>query len=199
MQEFNFLLCKAEPNSDWASDGRVTEKVTQEEMMADFKDSGLDERFRRLLRTAKPVRWGFFHHLQTATYYRERIALLGDSAHASLPFQAAGAAQGIEDALILSNVLAELARDSARGERMSGPIGAGLKAYDSVRRPRAQKQLEQAYEVGKMIYFQDEEAGDDMEKILARLQNDRLNWLWFHDLDEDVQRAVDMMRADLNA
>lgn len=74
--------------------------------MADFEGRGVDDRFLRLLRRAKPIKWGLFHHRYTSTYYRDRVVLLGDSAHASLPFQAAGAGQGLEDALVLSNVLA---------------------------------------------------------------------------------------------
>ncbi|KAL4801090.1 hypothetical protein BDV19DRAFT_384106 [Aspergillus venezuelensis] len=73
--------------------------------MADFAGPSINERFRRLLRRAMPIKWGLFHHRHTATYYRDRVVLLGDSAHASLPFQAAGAGQGLEDALVLSNIL----------------------------------------------------------------------------------------------
>ncbi|KAL7911405.1 hypothetical protein GGI35DRAFT_447315 [Trichoderma velutinum] len=193
-EEFNFLLCVAEPNCSWPFKDKVTQKVTQEAMMADFEGPGVDNRFRRLLSKAKPVKWGFFHHLHTATYYNNRVALLGDSAHASLPFQAAGAAQGLEDALVLSNVLFELARAPERGVELEPRIRAALNGYDLVRRPRAQKQLEQAAEVGRMIFFQHEEAGSDMGKILPRLQQGRFNWLWFHDADKDIQTALSRMR-----
>jgi salicylate hydroxylase len=73
--------------------------------MADFEGPGVDDRFRKLLNKARPIRWGIFHHLHTSTYFRDRVVFMGDSVHASLPFQAAGAAQGVEDALVLSNVL----------------------------------------------------------------------------------------------
>ncbi len=104
--------------------------------MADFEGHGIDERLLRLLSKAKPVKWGLFHHAHTSTYYRGRVVLMGDSAHASLPFQAAGrvtkpdfhfkywiadtqlmylgAGQGVEDALVLGNVLAELVNSSER-------------------------------------------------------------------------------------
>jgi salicylate hydroxylase len=161
--------------------------------------TGVDERFRRLLAKANPIKWGFFHHLHTSTYYRGRVALIGDSAHASLPYQAAGAAQGLEDALVLSEVLARLAKTPTSDAVLTSRIEAGLAAYDSVRRPRAQKQLEQAAEVGKMIFFQDAETGDDMGKILPRLQEGRFDWLWFHDINEDVEKAVDKMETRENA
>ncbi|KAK7947820.1 monooxygenase [Apiospora aurea] len=186
-KEFNFLLCVADGPDAWKLEDAVTERISYEAMMADFEGPGVDDRFRQLLSKAKPVKWGFFHHRHTATYFRDRIALIGDSAHASLPFQAAGAAQGLEDALVLSNVLAKLAGRPERGVAQMPAILAGLAAYDAVRRPRAQKQLEQAAEVGDLIFFQHEEAGDDMGKILPRLQQGRFDWLWFHDMNDDVQ------------
>jgi salicylate hydroxylase len=194
LQEFNFLLSIADPNP-WKLEWAVTEKISHEAMMADFEGEGVDDRFRQLLTKAEPIKWGFFHHLQTSTYYRGRVALLGDSAHASLPFQAAGAAQGLEDALILSSVLAELAKLPMADSSSTLRTEAALEAYDSVRRPRAQKQLEQAAEVGRMIFFQDEEAGDDMSKILPKLQQGRFDWIWFHDIDKDVEKAVSRMKA----
>jgi len=192
-QEFNYLLCVTD-GQGWDLDKSVTEKVSHEAMMADFEGPGVDDRFRQLLAKANPIRWGFFHHLRTSTYYRGRVALLGDSAHASLPFQAAGAAQGVEDALVLSNILSELAKSSKEEANSEANIVAGLSAYDSVRRPRAQKQLEQAAEVARMLFFQHEEAGDDMGKILPRLQQGRFDWLWFHDVQGDVDKALSRMQ-----
>lgn len=206
--EFNFLLCVADAKDAWKSPDAVTERISHDAMMADFDRADVDPRFRALLAKANPVKWGFFHHAQTATYVRDRVVLVGDSAHASLPFQAAGAAQGLEDALVLSNVLAELAGMSSSSslsseeegsDNLSSAIRAGMAAYDSVRRPRAQKQLEQAAEVTKMIFFQHPEDGDDMAKNLARLQNGRFDWLWFHDMDDDVQEVLRRMRKQISA
>ncbi|PIA98357.1 Salicylate hydroxylase [Cercospora beticola] len=195
-EEFNFLHCVADSEGSWKSKDTVTEKTTHEDMMRDFEDAEIDDRVRQLLSKASPIKWGLFHHQHTSTYFRDRVVLIGDSAHASLPFQAAGASQGLEDALVLSNVLAELAQSSERGGDHTPQIRAGLSAYDSVRRPRAQKQLEQAAEVGRMIFFQHEEAGSDMNKILPKLQNGWFDWLWFHDVSEDVQKALKLMRGE---
>ncbi|EYB24139.1 hypothetical protein FG05_00092 [Fusarium graminearum] len=191
--EFNYLLCVADGLDAWKIPHAVTELIPHEQMMADFEGPGIDPKFRELLAKAKPVKWGFFHHHHTAAYFRDRVALVGDSAHASLPFQAAGAAQGLEDALVLSALVAELAKQHQRGASQQPAIQAALTAYDSVRRPRAQKQLEQAAEVGDMMFFQHKEAGDDMLKILPHLQQGRFNWLWFHDMNDDAKEAVSRM------
>jgi salicylate hydroxylase len=64
-----------------------------------------------------------------------------------------------------------------------------------VRRPKAQKQLEQAAEVARMMFFQHEKAGSDMSKILSRLQQGRFDWLWFHDIQGDVRNAMSRMQT----
>ena len=151
-------------------------------MIADFEEPGVDPRLRQLLGKASPIKWGLFHHLRTSIYFQNRVAILGDSAHASLPFQAAGAAQGVEDALVLSAVFSAILTNGAN--RLPN-IRAALAAYDSVRRPRAQKQLEQSAEVARMMFFQHEEAGADMNEILPRLQQGRFDWLWFHEAKAD--------------
>jgi salicylate hydroxylase len=58
------------------------------------------------------------------------IALLGDSAHAMLPFAAQGAGMAIEDAAVLARCLAEAESDGAPA------IAAALERYARERRPR---------------------------------------------------------------
>ncbi len=50
--------------------------------------------------------WALFT-VQTDIWHRGNIGLIGDAAHAMVPFQAQGAAMGIEDATILAPLLAE--------------------------------------------------------------------------------------------
>ncbi|KAL2816934.1 hypothetical protein BJX63DRAFT_130938 [Aspergillus granulosus] len=195
--EFNFLLCALD-DEPWKLKNLVSEKITHEAMMADFDGPDVDERFRRLLSKARPVKWGFFHHRYTSTYYRDRVVLLGDSAHASLPFQAAGAGQGLEDSLILSNLLARIYHGPDRGAALAPHIRASLVAYDAIRRPRAQKQLERAHEMGHMLHFQHPETGNKVEKVAAKLQKGWFEWIWFHDLNADIESAFKLMDKALN-
>ncbi|KAL8389036.1 hypothetical protein RB595_008840 [Gaeumannomyces hyphopodioides] len=195
-KEFNFLLLVDDPEG-WKVEGAVTERTSHEAMMADFADPAIDGRFRLLLSKAQPIKWGMFHHAQTATYVRDRVMLIGDSAHASMPFQALGAAMGLEDALVLQTVLAELAARPERGAAQLPAVRAAGAAYDALRRPRAQKQLEQAAEVGTMVLLRHERAGDDVEKNLAMLQDGRTDWLWFHDVNDDAREALSSMRNQL--
>lgn len=56
----------------------------------------------------------------------DRIALIGDAAHAMTPFAAQGAAMAIEDAAALADVVADLPGDPAQG----------LQIWENLRRPR---------------------------------------------------------------
>ena len=80
------------------------------------------------------------------------------------------------------------------GEEIAIYVNVGARA--TVRRPCAQRQLERAFEMGKMIYFQHPECGDDVLKILNKLQNNWFEWLWFPDLQADVDKALSQMRAE---
>lgn len=196
-KELNFLLCAVD-DKPWEFKNAVSQKISHEAMMADFGGPGVDERFRRLLSKAMPVKWGFFHHRYTSTYYHDRVVLLGDSAHASLPFQAAGSGQGLEDALILSNILAKIYNAPDQGLALGPYIRAGFAAYDAIRRPRAQRQLERAHEMSQMIHFQHSETGKEMEKIAGKLQKGWFDWIWFHDLNGDIELVFRKMDEELH-
>jgi 2-polyprenyl-6-methoxyphenol hydroxylase-like FAD-dependent oxidoreductase len=196
-KEFNFLLCALD-DKPWELKNAVSQQITQEVMLADFEGPGVDERFRRLLKKARPVKWGFFHHRHTSTYYRDRVVLLGDSAHASLPFQAAGAGQGLEDSLILCNLLATIYHDRDQVAALAPYIRAGFAAYDAIRRPRAQRQLERAHEMSDMLHYRHPETGKRIESIASKLQKNWFEWIWFHDLKADIDAACKKMDAALN-
>lgn len=51
-------------------------------------------------------RWGLFHHARTKrSWSSQRIVLIGDAIHATMPFLAQGAALAIEDASTIANLL----------------------------------------------------------------------------------------------
>lgn len=136
----------------------------------------------------KPSKWPLFHHPDTPTYFKGRITLLGDSAHASSPSQAAGAGQGLEDAVMLARLLGLV--------RSADQIDSAIEIYDAMRRPRAQKVVRDSKEVGMAYYLLHPEFGHDLKKITAAA-NERLPQIWYHDVDGDLQRAEEMFFASL--
>ena len=197
--EVNFLFIKADPKHWSVEKDSMTRETTHAAMMADFEGQNMDPRLLQILAKHRPIKWGLFHHLRTSTYYRGHSILLGDAAHASMPYQAAGAAQGVEDALVLTEVLAKIAEAYVTCSNLDTHIKAGLESYDAVRRPRAQRQLERADEVGRMLMRKHEINGSDVGRSIKMLQNGWHEWLWFHDLQADVDEALAMMEQHLQA
>ena len=128
------------------------------------------------------MQWPLFHHPDTPTYYNERICLLGDVAHASSPSQAAGAGQGLEDALILSKLLGLV--------QSSDQLDAAIQVYDSIRRPRAQGVVRDSGVIMQQYFLVHPDFGNDLKKITEDA-NTRLPQLWWHDLEGDLRRAED--------
>lgn len=117
-----------------------------------------------------PDLWALPELKPVPTFYKGHLALLGDSAHATLPHQGAGAGQAIEDAAVLSAVLAD------PSIRTAADIPSAFRAYDAIRRPRSQKVVSTSRMAGKVYNFEGE-MGGDLGKIAADLSA-RWNWIW---------------------
>jgi salicylate hydroxylase len=107
----------------------------------------------------------------TRRWTKERVALIGDAAHAMAPSAAQGGAQAIEDAWVLA---AELARRPARAD-------AALIAYERIRRPRAERVADAARRNLRIYDLSGTSAvgRNFILKVLpARLLLPRLDWLF---------------------
>ncbi len=135
----------------------------------------------------KPDIWALFDHPPAPTYFKGRLALLGDAAHASTPHQGAGAGQAIEDAFILSNLFGKV--DSVN------EIKYAFHAYDAVRRPRSQKVVVTSREAAAIYEFEDEKLGTDLDLIRRTLET-RCNWIWNEDLYQQLKTAQGIMEIN---
>lgn len=71
------------------------------EIQAHYRDWNVIVR-RIVEATEQPFKWGLFDRDPMPTWTRGRVTLLGDAAHAMLPYMSQGAAQSIEDGYILA-------------------------------------------------------------------------------------------------
>lgn len=71
------------------------------------------------------VKWGLYDRAPLAQWARGRVTLLGDAAHAMLPFLGMGAAMAIEDGWALARALA-----------LEPEVTAALARYEAARKPR---------------------------------------------------------------
>jgi salicylate hydroxylase len=83
-------------------------------------------------------KWALYDRDPIPRWTRGRVTLLGDAAHAMLPYLGQGACQAIEDGAILATALAAEAAD---------PL-TGLARYERTRRPRASRVVLTARERG---------------------------------------------------
>jgi salicylate hydroxylase len=135
----------------------------------------------------KPEQWALHEVAPLPRWTEGRITLLGDSAHASGPFNGGGAAQAFEDVYVLGELL-------ALPECNKETLPRFLEAYENVRRPRATAQQLHAVESGKLMTLESE-YGDDLDKIGKDLHT-RFHWIWNHDLREDVKTAKAKLRDE---
>ena len=127
-------------------------------------------------------KWALWESAPLTTHCQDSTALLGDTAHASLPHQRAGAGQAIEDALVLAKVL------PATHTKQSIPLA--LEACDVIRRPRSQAVVKTSRDAGSLYKLHGPE-GSDMSRISDHLLT-RMSWIWYESMGLQIQCAVQM-------
>ncbi|KAI8724227.1 FAD-binding-3 domain-containing protein [Fusarium sp. LHS14.1] len=115
-----------------ATSGKWNEPGNLEEMRQHYK--GFDPIIQKVLSKVQScLNWKIADLPNLPTWVSEngRVVLLGDAAHAMVPFLAQGAAQAIEDGACLAECLSR-----ARGP---SDIPALMRAYEAIRKPRAER------------------------------------------------------------
>ncbi|MGY3690957.1 salicylate hydroxylase [Bradyrhizobium sp. USDA 3240] len=92
-------------------------------------------------------KWALFTLPDIGRWSEGAVTLLGDAAHAMLPFAAQGAGMAIEDAAVLAKALAD-----CTGENTAG-IPAALKRYAEMRRGRVLKVQRMARQQGRIYHL----------------------------------------------
>lgn len=97
--------------------------------------------------------WTPADHDHAPFYHKGRVAMMGDAAHASLPFAGNGAAQALEDSAVLSHLFSVISPSREDGVDVGTQIELALEAYDTVRRPRSQKVVDLARQYGRVYAY----------------------------------------------
>ncbi|CAF9942352.1 hypothetical protein IMSHALPRED_003632 [Imshaugia aleurites] len=141
-----------------------------------------------LLATHEPSVWSMWDHAPAPTYTKGRIAIMGDAAHATTPYQGQGAGQAIEDALVLATLLAEVSDPSM--------IQNAFLAFDQVRRVRTQRVVSTSRDAGQLVSMRSEGVGGDLEKM-RELLSFRVHWIWNRDMVEQNREALQLFKESL--
>jgi salicylate hydroxylase len=92
-------------------------------------------------------KWALFTVPEGSEWTSGSIALLGDAAHAMLPFAAQGAGMAIEDAAVLAKVLSDAQPETAAA------VTAALKRYARLRRSRVARVQRTATKQGRIYHL----------------------------------------------
>jgi salicylate hydroxylase len=162
---------------DWAAEGWHNEADP-----ADLRNAfaGLSPRVLGLFNQVETVReWGLFRHPVAKKWVSSNMAILGDAAHPTLPFLAQGANLAIEDAWVLAQKCNE-----------TDDLAAGLKIYETTRRPRVSRAIEAAnrnavnYHLTGVQRFLAHRTLSTMSRVAPKWWMNRLSWLYDHDVTE---------------
>jgi len=107
----NFVAVREQ--SDWQEES-WNAPASLRDLLYDFAD--WDPTLFQLLSHTDPktcFRWALFDRDPIEKWHRDQLVLIGDAAHPMLPFLAQGAAMGIEDAWVLSDLIAAGGADVA--------------------------------------------------------------------------------------
>lgn len=164
----------------WPQDTPWVKTTSQAQMLEAFAHWG--DAVRVLLECIPaPTLWALHELDELSCYVHGRVGLIGDAAHAMLPHQGAGAGQGLEDAWLLAQLLADPRVTEA------SPIEV-LKVYDEIRRPRACRVQRTSHEAGELYEYRAQNVEGD-EALMSSTLATRFDWLWNHDMAADLANA----------
>jgi salicylate hydroxylase len=113
--------------------------------------------------------WALNNRPRLRFWSTERVTLLGDSAHPTLPYMAQGAVMAIEDAAVLMRAFEEI-DDRA----------TALKAYELARIDRTARIVDESTEHARLFHFQ---THDEFREAFARKDPSKDRALWLYNYD----------------
>jgi salicylate hydroxylase len=117
------------------------------------------------------VRWGLFTVRPLLHWFRGRVVLLGDAAHAMLPHHGQGANTTIEDAVTLAELLA-----GASPRKLE----TVLSCYQAMRRSRTRKIQRSSWATNVLLHLPEGPALPDRDRKVARFPQ---AFGWIHEFD----------------
>ncbi len=167
------------PGGDW----RIESWTARGEVADALKEFvGWHPQVRAIIGAADSTnRWALYDRDPLTQWTAGRVALMGDAAHAMLPYMAQGAAQSIEDAAVLAKCL-KLANDGRSS------IETALSMYQEKRLPRATRVQNGSRTNGDMYHLRD---GDEQRRRDAAFATTVAGtstfnaWLYGHDAEAD--------------
>ena len=173
-RQLNLVLIKEQ--NDWQPDGwrHLEDPSVVKENFKDFSGKTA-----KIIDSIEDVyKWGLFRYPLRKNWYKDRVVLIGDAAHPTLPFLAQGAAMAIEDSFVLASKFSEFPT-----------ILSAFTEFQSDRLPRVQRVIDASAKNARTFHLSNTIARlvfltilQLFSKFLPRLLLKRFNWIY----DKDV-------------
>jgi salicylate hydroxylase len=159
----------------WSATGEVADAL------AEFE--GWHPTVRAIIAAAdRTHRWALYDREPLETWSVGRVTLLGDAAHAMLPFMAQGACQAVEDATVLARSLA-----TAKPEA----VPEAARRYETIRKPRVWEVQRASYRNATTYHLSDGERQRERDAAwaasAARGPYAERGWLFAYDAEAPEQ------------
>ena len=187
------VLVVMSDDKPWPDKTKHTAAGSSTEMTEAFKEWGPTVRGIVGLMPEKMDKWAIFDMLDhpAPKYYEGAICVAGDAAHATGPHLGAGGGLGIEDALVLAELMQAVAKvyddDGVQGRRAT--VERALAAYNAVRYDRTQAVVRATRKACLLFHWQVAEVGDDGEKF-GKAITPMFHKVWEYDVEGMVKDAV---------
>ena len=173
-RQLNLVLIKEQ--NDWQPDGwrHLEDPSVVKENFKDFSGKTA-----KIIDSIEDVyKWGLFRYPLRKNWYKDRVVLIGDAAHPTLPFLAQGAAMAIEDSFVLASKFSELPT-----------ILSAFTEFQSDRLPRVQRVINASAKNARTFHLSNTIARlvfhtilQLFSKFLPRLLLKRFSWIYDHDV-----------------
>ena len=175
--EINFLAVVEGPRS-WDEGARWQAEVAWDELRAPF--AGWHPAVTEMIDAVAPeIRWGLFVVKPLLHWYRDRVVLLGDAAHAMLPHHGQGANTTLEDAFTLAALLPTAA---------SADLEPVLARYQLLRRARTRQIHLSSWATNALLHLPDDHPDVSWRDAkVARFSDD---FAWIHAFDAEQAVAA---------
>lgn len=141
------------------------------------------------------------HDYPLTRYHNRRICVAGDAAHASSPHHGAGAGMGIEDALCLSSLLAEVSSSVRVGDASTNTaLETAFQVFDKMRRRRSQWLVNSSRRVCDLQHSSDLGAANKTVLVDAVFEEimDRTLKIWQFDFMGMMRESVELYGRTIN-
>jgi salicylate hydroxylase len=173
-RQLNLVLIKEQ--NDWQPDGwrHLEDPSVVKENFKDFSGKTA-----KIIDSIEDVyKWGLFRYPLRKNWYKDRVVLIGDAAHPTLPFLAQGAAMAIEDSFVLASKFSEFST-----------VPSAFKEFQTERLPRVQRVINASAKNARTFHLSNTIHRSVFHgilklfsKFLPRLLLKRFSWIYDHDV-----------------